>query len=458
MKFDAVVIGAGLVGSALAQEFTARGQSVCIIEKSNDVGNGTSKANTAIWHTGFDAVPGSLESKLVSRGYDLLEGYAKQSGIPLVKTGAVLVAWDDEQLAALSGLAEKAHKNGYDHTRELSQSEVRQLEPNLSDSALGGLLVPGEGITCTWTTNLAYATTAVKNGAKLLLNTEVVSIRNQSDGVEVGVSSGESILGRVVINAAGLFSDEIHRLFGHETFSVTPRKGQLIVFDKLSRPLVNHIILPVPSSKGKGVLISPTVYGNVILGPTAEDQTDKEDTSTTQEGFEFLLAKGRAMMPELLKNEVTATYAGLRAATEHSDYQLTFHADQNYVCVGGIRSTGLTSALAIAEYVAEQLNTAGYDFGSRGDIEPAVMPNIGEDFVRPYQDLVAISKNPRFGEIACHCERVTAGELDQAFASYIPPCTVEGVRRRTRATMGRCQGFYCGAGIAERLSQSESAR
>ena len=455
MKFDVVVIGAGLVGSALAQEFTARGQSVCLIDKSNDVGNGTSKANTAIWHTGFDAVPGSLESKLVSRGYELLEDYAKQSGIPLVKTGAVLVAWDEEQLAALPGLAEKAHKNGYDHTREITQSDVRTLEPNLSETALGGLLVPGEGIICTWTTNLAFATTAVKAGADLKLNTKVDSVREHSDGVEVFLDSGELVTGRVVINAAGLYSDEIHKLFGHDSFSVTPRKGQLIVFDKLSRSLVNHIILPVPSSKGKGVLISPTVYGNVILGPTAEDQTDKEDTATTHEGFEFLLAKGRAMMPELLKNEVTATYAGLRAATEYSDYQLTIHPDQNYVCVGGIRSTGLTSSLAIAEYVAEQLNLAGYDFGTRNDIEPAVMPNIGEDFVRPYQDSVAIATNPRFGEIACHCERVTLGELDQAFASVIPPCTVEGVRRRTRATMGRCQGFYCGALVADRLANAE---
>jgi glycerol-3-phosphate dehydrogenase len=454
MKFDVVVIGAGLVGSAIAQEFTARGARVCIIEKSNDVGNGTSKANTAIWHTGFDAVPGSLESKLVRHGYGLLENYAKRAGIPIVKTGAVLVAWDEEQLAALDGLAEKAHKNGYDETKKLSQSEVRNLEPNLSYSALGGLLVPDEGIVCTWTTNLAYATTAVQNGAALHLNTKVVGVNPGIDGVEIQTDAHQTITGSLVVNAAGLYSDEIHKMFGHHNFSVTPRKGQLIVFDKLSRNLVNHIILPVPSSKGKGVLISPTVYGNVILGPTAEDQEDKTDSSTTQAGFDFLLAKGRAMMPELIGNEVTATYAGLRAATEHSDYQLTIHLDQNYVCIGGIRSTGLTSALAIAEYVAEQLANSGYPVGNRSDLEPAQMPNIGEDFVRPYQDAAAINENPNFGEVICHCERVTAGEVDQALGSTIPPCSVEGLRRRTRATMGRCQGFYCGAEIAQRLSEA----
>ena len=454
MKFDVVVIGAGLVGSAIAQEFTARGQSVCIVEKSNDVGNGTSKANTAIWHTGFDAVPGSLESKLVGRGYFLLENYAKQAGIPIVKTGAVLVAWDEEQLASLDGLADKAHKNGYEKTKRLSQSEVRNLEPNLSESALGGLLVPDEGIVCTWTTNLAYATTAVQAGATLYLNTKVVGVNSVPDGMEIQTDTHQTITGSLVVNAAGLYSDDIHRMFGHQTFSVTPRKGQLIVFDKLARNLVNHIILPVPSSKGKGVLISPTVYGNVILGPTAEDQTDKTDTSTTQAGFEFLLAKGQAMLPGLVTNEVTATYAGLRAATEHSDYQITFHLDQKYICVGGIRSTGLTSALAIAEYVAEQLLIAGHSIGERADILPAPMPNIGEDFVRPYQDEVAIAKNPSFGEVICHCERVTIGELDQAFDSTIPPCTLEGLRRRTRATMGRCQGFYCGAEVAQRLTEA----
>jgi len=454
VKFDVVVIGAGLVGSAIAQEFTARGQSVCIVEKSNDVGNGTSKANTAIWHTGFDAVPGSLESKLVGRGYFLLENYAKQAGIPIVKTGAVLVAWDEEQLASLDGLADKAHKNGYEKTKRLSQSEVRNLEPNLSESALGGLLVPDEGIVCTWTTNLAYATTAVQAGATLYLNTKVVGVNSVPDGMEIQTDTHQTITGSLVVNAAGLYSDDIHRMFGHQTFSVTPRKGQLIVFDKLARNLVNHIILPVPSSKGKGVLISPTVYGNVILGPTAEDQTDKTDTSTTQAGFEFLLAKGQAMLPGLVTNEVTATYAGLRAATEHSDYQITFHLDQKYICVGGIRSTGLTSALAIAEYVAEQLLIAGHSIGERADILPAPMPNIGEDFVRPYQDEVAIAKNPSFGEVICHCERVTIGELDQAFDSTIPPCTLEGLRRRTRATMGRCQGFYCGAEVAQRLTEA----
>ena len=454
MKFDVVVIGAGLVGSAIAQEFTARGQSVCIIEKSSDVGNGTSKANTAIWHTGFDAVPDSLESKLVRRGYELLENYAKQAGIPIVKTGAVLVAWDEEQLGSLDGLAEKAHKNGYDRTKRLSQSEVQNLEPNLSESALGGLLVPDEGIVCTWTTNLAYATTAVQNGAALYLNTKVAGVNPGADDIEIKTDSDQAITGSLVVNAAGLYSDEIHQMFGHQTFSVTPRKGQLIVFDKLARSLVNHIILPVPSSKGKGVLISPTVYGNVILGPTAEDQSDKTDTATTQAGFEFLLAKGRAMMPDLITNEVTATYAGLRAATEHSDYQISIHPDQNYVCIGGIRSTGLTSALAIAEYVAEQLSISGYPVGNRTDISPALMPNIGEDFIRPYQDESKIAKDPNFGEVICHCERVTKGELDQALDSPIPPCTVEGLRRRTRATMGRCQGFYCGAEIAQRLTKA----
>ncbi|RZK70750.1 MAG: FAD-dependent oxidoreductase, partial [Rhodococcus sp. (in: high G+C Gram-positive bacteria)] len=260
-------------------------------------------------------------------------------------------------------------------------------------------------------------------------------------------SSGD-ISARWVINAAGLGADYIDKEFGYDRFHVTPRRGELLVYDKLARPLIDKIVLPVPTSRGKGVLVSPTIYGNVMLGPTAEDLTDRSATATSEAGFEFLLGKGGTLMPRLLEEEVTATYAGLRAATDYGDYLVEVDHDQRYVLVGGIRSTGLTSGMAVAEYVGELLTKAGVLDGARTELPPPPrMPNIGEAFTRPYQDAELIARDSEYGRVVCFCERVTAGEIRDAYQSLIPPAGLEGLRRRTRAMNGRCQGFFCGAEV-----------
>ena len=236
---------------------------------------------------------------------------------------------------------------------------------------------------------------------------------------------------------------------GISAFTVTPRRGELLVFDKLSRGLVNRIVLAVPSKVGKGVLISPTIYGNVMLGPTAEDLSDKADTGTSEAGFDFLLEKGRRLMPRLLDEEVTASYAGLRATIDRDDYLIEVEPDQRYVLVAGIRSTGLTAALAIGEYVREQVADRGLiPLIVRDDLpDPPRLPNIGERFPRPYQQAERIAADPEYGRVVCFCERVTAGEIRDAFTSAIPPRDLNGLRRRTRAMNGRCQGFFCGAQV-----------
>ncbi len=268
----------------------------------------------------------------------------------------------------------------------------------------------------------------------------------------------ETTRGRIeagwVINAAGLHADALHRMAGFEGFTVTPRRGQLIVFDKLSRELVSHILLPVPTGKTKGVLVSPTVFGNIMLGPTAEDLPDKDATESTREGLDGLMRQARELMPTLLEYEVTAVYAGLRSATEHSDYQLEVDGAARYACAGGIRSTGLTAAMAIAEWLRERLADAGLELRERSKRLPSVsMPNIGEARARPFRQAERIAEDPAYGDVVCFCERVTRGEIRDAARSPIPPTDLDGLRRRTRVLMGRCQGFYCAARVAGELAQ-----
>ncbi|MEU3184086.1 FAD-dependent oxidoreductase [Streptomyces sp. NPDC006923] len=443
--YDIVVVGAGVVGAAIARELTRYPSRVALVDASDDVGDGTSKANTAILHTGFDAVPGSLESRLVREGQRRLAAYAEETGIPVEPLGALLVAWDDGQLAALPGLVEKAERNGCHDTRLLGADELYSREPRLGPGALGALEVPGESIICPWTTTLAYATQAVLGGADLHLNCRVE--KAASGEPHHLVTSRGPLRAHTLINAAGLHADEIDRLLGHHDFTVTPRRGQLMVFDKQARGLVRHILLPVPTALGKGVLVAPTVYGNVMLGPTAEDIDDKTATGSSAAGLAYLRDKGRRVMPELLDEEVTAVYAGLRAATDKDDYRIRCHAEQRYVTVGGIRSTGLTASMAIAAHVVELLAAAGQDLGTPRALAPVRMPNLGEAFPRPYERADLIAADPEYGKIVCHCERVTRGEIRDALAGPLPPSSAEGLRRRTRARGGRCQGFYCGAAV-----------
>ncbi len=444
-EVDVLVVGAGVVGAAIARELAVRDATVLIVDAGDDVGDGTSKANTAILHTGFDAYPGTLESGLVRRGHELLGAYAEACGIAVEHVGALLVAWDEEQLAALDGIEERARANGYEQTRRWTSDEVYAAEPHLGPGALGAVEVPGESIIDPWSVPLAFATEAVRLGVELRLRSRVTSIAPGPERTVVRFADHSEVHARWVVNAAGLGSDVVDRMLGFDRFTIVPRRGQLVVFDKFARSLVSRIILPVPTALGKGVLIAPTVFGNVMLGPTAEDLTDRTATGTTADGLDLLLAKGRALMPALVDEEVTASYAGLRAATEHADYQLHVHPDLRYVCVGGIRSTGLTASLAIAEHVREQLAEAGAAWPQVRDFAPPRMPPLGAAQVRPFED--DERTDPAYGQVVCFCEKVTAGEIAAAVGSDLPPATWDGLRRRTRAMNGRCQGFYCGAGI-----------
>jgi glycerol-3-phosphate dehydrogenase len=446
MDRDVVIVGGGVVGAAIARELTRYQLDVTLLEAGTDVGAGTSKANTALLHTGFDAKPGTLESRLVLRGHALLSEYGPRVGIPIETTGALLVAWDDAQLAEFPGIAERSRANGYEAIREIGMEELYRREPALGPGARGALEVPDEGLICPFTTPLAFATEAVLAGCDLRRGTAVTGVERVAGGFRVACG-GSSLTCHRLVNAAGLRSDEIDRMLGREAFTVTPRRGELIVFDKLARPLVRQIVLAVPTAVTKGVLVAPTVFGNVMVGPTAQDIERKDDTSSTAAGLEYLMAEAGRIVPGLLDFDVTAVYVGLRAATEHADFQIAF--EDGYACVGGIRSTGLSASMAIAEHVRDGLEL---DLRPRGELPPLRMPNIGEAFPRPYRQAQLIESDADYGRIVCFCERVTRGEVRDAFASPVPPADLDGLRRRTRAHMGRCQGFYCGATLAAMLA------
>jgi len=459
-EFDVTVIGAGDVGAAIARELSRFKLRVALIDKG-DVGAGTSKANTAILHSGFDCKPGTLEARLVARGHDLLLGYAAEVGIPVEETGALMIAWTAAELARIEEIQASAYACGYTRARPIAIDELYRREPALAHGALGALEIPDEFIVCPWTPPLAYATQAVLAGCTLLRGVEVVGLARAGvddvpggHGWSLALSEGTQLTSGWVVNAAGLYSDVVHRLAGRDGFAVTPRRGELIVFDKLARPLVNHILLPIPTGKTKGVLIAPTVFGNVMLGPTADDLDDKTATGSTVAGLERLRSLGSRLMPGLLEHEVTAVYAGLRAATERPDYVLEVDRDARYACAGGIRSTGLTSGMAIAEWVRDALGDAGVELRERDEGLPEItMPNIGEASPRPYMRPEVVALDPAYGEVVCFCERVTHGEIRDALGGVIVPTDLDGLRRRTRALAGRCQGFFCGARVAALLEQ-----
>ncbi len=357
------------------------------------------------------------------------------------------------QAAALPGIAGNAARNDVG-ARSLSVEDLDRREPSLGPGAQGGLAIPAEGILCPFTANLAFATEAVLGGCALALRAPVLRVSRATgpDGEpqhRIRTGRGD-VRARFAVNAAGLRSDEVDAMFGQGYFTVRPRRGELIVYDKLARGLLRHVLLPVPTAKTKGVLVSPTAYGNLLLGPTADDVASKTDRSTTAAGLDSLLAQGERILPGLADYEVTATYVGLRAATEDPDYQLHFHPAERYVCAGGIRSTGVTGSMGIAEHVRNGLADAGLEFERRARRIKLRMPNIGELDERPYQRAELIAKNPSMGRVACFCERATHGEIAAALVSPIPPADLDGLRRRTRVLMGRCQGFFCAAEVRGR--------
>lgn len=441
-KVDIAIIGAGVVGCALARRLTLDGANVTVLEKATDVLDGASKANSAILHTGFDAPPGSLEQRCIADGYRQYLEEHEHLGLPLLQSGALVLAWNDEELEALDALMQKARSNDIHNVQSLSRGELASREPHLAGHLKGGFEVPGEYLVDPWATAHSYIMQALANGATLHRQAEVLSGDFDGDAWNLQTTRGQ-LQARHVITAAGLYGDEVdQRLTGGTRFSIKPRKGQFVVFEKAASRLIEAIILPVPSATTKGIVICRTIFGNVLVGPTAEEQTSREDASTDRQTLTSLREKGIELIPALASCEVTAIYAGLRPATEYSDYQIRNDAQVNYTSVGGIRSTGLSAALGIANHVAKLIREQ-----HTCSLNPIAVPLV------PRADRLS-NYHPRDWQepgnqgIICHCEQVTRREILAVLNGPMPPATLQGLKRRTRVCMGQCQGFHCSAELA----------
>jgi len=439
-SFDIIVIGGGVVGCAIMRRFALAGAKALLLERGGDILSGASKANSAILHTGFDAPTGSIEVACMQAGYAEYLEIRKPLNLPILKTGALVVAWNEEQLAQLDSIVAKAHKNGVEDVVLMPREALRKAEPNLSDTALAAVHVPREFVIDPWSSPLAYLRQAIKAGAEYRFNSEVTAGEFDGKSWRLETSQG-AFSGRIVINCSGNQGDIIQQICAEPEFEIKPRKGQFLVYDKSAASLINAIILPVPTPTTKGVVLTKTMFGNLLLGPTAEEQTDRNNAPVDHDMLQGLIDVGSKMLPDLPHHAVTATYAGLRPATQFKDYQIKAEAGKNWIGVNGIRSTGLTAALGIAAYV-EQLCTESYTgFGPAKAATVPQMPMLAQHKARA-------SQTGDGTEIICHCEGVTRGDIERALSADIPAKTLAGLRRRTRVMMGRCNGFYCSAKVA----------
>lgn len=452
MNYDVAVVGAGVIGSLIARELSRYNLKIALIDKCNDMAMGTSKANSAIVHAGFDAKPGSLKAKLNVEGTALMPELCKTLGVPFKPVGSLVVAFSDEEMITVKELLDRGNINGVPGLEIYDKDKLKEAEPFISDEAKGALWAPSAGIVCPYELTIAAAENAVVNGTDFLRNFEVNSI--EFNNGEFTLSDGvQKINTRFVINAAGVFCDEIAALIGDNLIHTTPRKGEYMLCDKSIGHLANHTIFQCPSKMGKGILVTPTVDGNLLIGPSALDIEDKTDVATTAGTLSDVLTAAKRSVPCLTTREVITSFAGLRAHCDRNDFIIE-ESEKNaqFINVAGIESPGLSSAPAIALFVKDII-LGKIDAEEKADFNPVREEPVRFRHMSNEERKALIEKNPAYGRIICRCETITEGEIIDAIKAPAGARDVDGVKRRTRAGMGRCQGGFCGSKVVEILAK-----
>ena len=448
--YDVAIIGAGVIGAMCARTLAKYDVRVCLIEKENDVATGATRANSAIVHAGFDAKEGSLKAKFNVRGSEMMEQVCRELGVKYKNNGSLVIGFNAADRQTLEELLARGNANGVKGLYIAEKEDLKKLEPNLSDTVECALVAPTGAIVCPYELTIAAVGNAMDNGADLERNFEVSAIEKTENGYRI-FAGEKAIEARFVINAAGLYSDKIAKMVGDDSFDVHPRKGEYILMDKACGSMLKNTIFRTPSKMGKGILVSPTVDGNLLAGPTSVDMEDKENTATSAEGFDKIIKEACENVKEMPFRRTITSFCGLRAVGSTGDFIIK--AENGFVTLGGIESPGLTSAPAIGVYAAELLAEQGLELKEKADYNPnrEAMHHFREATIEEKNEI--IKKDKSYGKIVCRCEGVTEGEILAAIRQNPKALDLDGVKRRTRAQMGRCQGGFCSPYIVELLAR-----
>lgn len=453
MCYDVAIVGAGVIGALTARELSKYNLKTVLLEASNDVAMGASKANSGIVHGGFDAKPGTLKAELNVRGCAMMGEVCADLSVPYKKNGSLVVAFSEEEMETVKELYDRGIANGVPDMKILNKEELKALEPNLSDEVFGALDAESAGIVCPYELTIAATENAVVNGVEFIRNFRVEKIDFDGSVFTVKASDSE-IKTRYIINAAGAHSDDVARMIGDDCVKLVMRRGEYFILDKAVGNMVSHTIFQCPTKMGKGILVSPTVDGNLLIGPTAEDVDCKDDTCTTSTGLNTIKTFAVKSCPAVSARNAITSFTGLRAHPVNDDFILgPSKVNSQFIHASGIESPGLTSAPAIAEYLTDIIIKA------IGNVEANEQFNGQREDVFRFRHATdaekeaAIAKNPAYGRIICRCETITEGEIIDAIKAPAGARDVDGVKRRTRAGMGRCQGGFCGSKVVEILAR-----
>ena len=451
-SFDIIIIGAGVTGCATARDLSRFEAKILVLEKDEDVCCGTSKANSGIIHAGYDAKPGSLKAKMNVRGNELMTGLAEELDIPFKRIGSLVVCTDESQREGIEELYAQGLANGVQDLKILSGEEVRLIEPNISDDVICALYAPSAGIICPFRLNIALAECAEQNGVEFRFNTLVKDISSSDEGFTLNTSQGV-FNSKVLINAAGCHADEFHNQVSSEKIHITPRRGDYILLDRSCDGFVRHVVFPQPTKMGKGILVTPTVHGNVLIGPTAIDTDNKDEAPLTADGISKVIEGAAKNLRNTPVRQVITGFSGLRAHEDGGEFILGETKDcPGFFDCAGIESPGLTACPAIGEYMAglvsEKLELRNKDSWN------GICHDIRKPFELTSEEREKLIQDyPEYGRIICRCETITEGEIIDSIRRPLGARSLDGVKRRTRAGMGRCQGGFCSPRVMEIISR-----
>lgn len=451
MKYDVIVIGAGVVGSSIARELSKYSCNVAVMEKAGDVCEGTSKANSGIVHAGFDAMPGTKKAFFNVKGSEKMESLSRELDFSYKRNGSIVLCFSKEDIPKLEELKERGEKNGVKNLSILSGDEIREMEPAISKDVVMALYAPTGAIVCPFGLTIAMAENACENGVEFKLNTEVKNITKTSEGFLVVTNKGDFET-KAVVNAAGVYADAIHNFVCEDKLKITARKGEYCLYDKKVGKTVSSTIFQLPGAYGKGVLVTPTVHGNLLIGPTATDTLDKEEVNTTKAGIDSLLGAAGKSIESIPFRSVITSFAGLRAHGETDDFVIGESSVKGFFDAAEIESPGLSAAPAIGEYLAGEVSKyLGASKKANHKSTRKGIPNMALASLEEKERL--IKENPLYANIICRCELVSEGEIVDAINRPLGATTLDGVKRRTRAGMGRCQAGFCSPKTIEILAR-----